>query len=139
MFFSFLLRIFVFGITVKFLASFSGKALLGEELYNSKTSLFLFLARGISLAPMLSSCLVTFSCVGNKMLLSRALDAWSHSRDYFSRAYLAPVSLAMYWFVFSRAWNPSPVSSTRFLLSSQRIFNQSLQHHRSCRPVASKA
>ena len=35
------------------------------------------------------------------MLLSRALDAWSHSRDYFSRAYLAPVSLAMYWFVFS--------------------------------------
>ena len=69
------------------------------------------------------------------MLLSRALDAWSHSRDYFSRAYLAPVSLVMYWFVFS----PSPVSSTRFLLSSQRIFNQSLQHHRSCRPVASKA
>lgn len=25
----------------------------------------------------------------------------SHSRDYFSRAYLAPVSLAMHWFVFS--------------------------------------
>lgn len=71
------------------------------------------------------------------MLLSRALDARSHSRDYFSRPYL--VSLAMYWFVFSRAWNPSPVSSTRFLLTSQRIFNQSLQHHRSCRPVASKA